>query len=143
MRFWDASAIVPLLVEEPRSEAVDHALGTDPEMIVWWGTPVECASGLARLERAGHMNPDAVETALDVLRRLERASYEIGPSTGLRDVAVGLLRVHDLRAADALQLAAALEWSGRPASGEFMTFDRRLAQAARREGFQVTDVYAG
>lgn len=81
--------------------------------------------------------------ALDVLRRLERAWYEIEPSSGLREVAVQLLHLHDLGAADALQLAAALEWSGRPASGEFLTFDGRLAAAARREGFAVRELAPG
>ena len=46
-----------------------------------------------------------------------------------------VLRVHPLRAADALQLAAALEWSGGAASGMFITYDERLRDAASREGF--------
>jgi predicted nucleic acid-binding protein len=48
-----------------------------------------------------------------------------------------VLRLHALRAADALQLAAALEWSGSPAAGVIVSFDERLAQAAAREGFEV------
>lgn len=137
MRYWDASAIVPLLVEEPRTGVVANALERDPEMIVWWATPVECASAIARLERGGELPTGDSEAALDNLRRLERGWYEVMPSTGLRDLATRLLRSHDLRAADALQLAAAGEWSGRPASGEFLTFDGRLGDAARREGFEV------
>jgi hypothetical protein len=46
-----------------------------------------------------------------------------------------LLRVHPLRAAGALQLAAALEWAGAPPDGELVTFDERLREAAVREGF--------
>ena len=63
MIFWDASAIVPLLVEEPRSEAVDAALAADREMITWWATPVECASGLVRLALAAAPIRDTREPA--------------------------------------------------------------------------------
>ena len=39
------------------------------------------------------------------------------------------------RAAEALQLAAALESSGSTPSGVFITYDERLRAAAEREGF--------
>jgi hypothetical protein len=49
-----------------------------------------------------------------------------------------LLRVHALRAADALQLGAALAWAeGRPAGRVLHTLDAHLAIAAEREGFLV------
>jgi uncharacterized protein len=55
--------------------------------------------------------------------------------------AVRFLRVHPVRAADALQLAAAfVAAERRPASLEVITFDDRLAVAARKEGFVVTEV---
>jgi uncharacterized protein len=52
MRFWDASAIVPLLFAEPEREALLGRLERDSEMLVWWGTPVECASAIARRARS-------------------------------------------------------------------------------------------
>jgi hypothetical protein len=56
----------------------------------------------------------------------------------LCDVALRLLRNHPLRAADALQLAAALIASEEtPQTLEFICLDDRLALAARREGFTV------
>jgi predicted nucleic acid-binding protein len=56
----------------------------------------------------------------------------------LRECAIRLLRVHPLRAADAVQLAAAvIAAEMRPTSLEFVTADRRLADAARKEGFAV------
>ncbi len=49
-----------------------------------------------------------------------------------------LLRTHSLRAADALQLAAARAASEeRPDTLPFVTLDERLALAAQREGFAV------
>jgi hypothetical protein len=46
--------------------------------------------------------------------------------------------VHELRAGDALQLAAAIVASDHQTSAmEFVTLDRRLADAADKEGFRV------
>jgi hypothetical protein len=51
-----------------------------------------------------------------------------------------LLRVHPLRAADALQLAAALAAAkGDPSSLDVVCLDQRLSEAARREGFRVLE----
>ena len=56
----------------------------------------------------------------------------------VRETAIRLLRVHPLRAADSLQLAAAfVAAEGRPSTLEFVTLDDRLALAAQREGFVV------
>ena len=52
MRFWDASAIVPLLVDESTNRSMQMLAERDPEMLVWWGSQVECASALSHLERA-------------------------------------------------------------------------------------------
>jgi hypothetical protein len=56
----------------------------------------------------------------------------------VRERAERLLRVHPLRAADALQLAAALLVFGdKPRGRSFVTLDDALLQAARREGFDA------
>lgn len=48
-----------------------------------------------------------------------------------------LLRVHALRAGDALQLAAALVWTGGSREGALVTLDERMGLAARLEGLEV------
>jgi len=137
MRFWDASAVVPLLVEQPLSVRARHLLAEDPDLVVWWSTPVECASAVARLRREGIL-PESVEReALATLDLLRSGWHEILPGDAMRAQALRVLRLHPLRAADALQLAAALEWAGTPAAGALVTFDERLAGAAAREGFGV------
>lgn len=137
MRFWDASAVVPLLLEQPASAAARRLLENDPELVVWWGTPVECASALARLRREGSLPRDAERWALATLELLSSGWHEILPGEALRAQALRILRLHPLRSADALQLAAALEWSGSPPSGTLVTFDQRLGEAASREGFRI------
>lgn len=138
MRFWDASAIVPLVAGEPSRPALLRRLEEDADLLVWWGTPVEVASALARREREGALSADAVTGALVALRHLTEAWHEIVPSDAVRRTAERLLRAHPLRAADSLQLAAALVAADHdPGTLELVCLDGRLAAAARREGFSV------
>ena len=53
MKFWDSSAILPLLVRETGSKKMEALRREDPAISVWWGTRIEVASGLARLVREG------------------------------------------------------------------------------------------
>jgi len=137
VRFWDSSAIVPLLLRQPRTSDVVAVLDEDDELVVWWGSVVECVSAVARLRREGVLDVGAESTVLALLRDLSGSCYEIRPSEELRSTAVRLLRTHRLRTADALQLAAALAWSGTPQGEVFVTLDDRLGTAAQLEGFTV------
>jgi len=107
-------------------------------MLVWWGTPVECAAALARREREGTLDLADTGVALDRLRDVAAAWQEIAPSDSVRTTAQRLLRVHPLRSADSLQLAAAIVAAEHePATLEFVSLDDRLSEAASREGFPV------
>jgi predicted nucleic acid-binding protein len=105
---------------------------------VWWAARVEILSGLTRLQRMGGIGHDDF---LDGKRKAESLAGfwdSVGPSNSVADDACSLLELHPLRAADALQLAAALEaCEHRPRSYVFITADQRLADAARRTGFSV------
>ena len=141
MRFWDASAIVPLVMAEPTTGALQKLAAADPAMLVWWATTVECTSAIARLERDGGLDPPAAHAAFDRLKRLADGWHEVDATDAVREAALRLLRVHPLRAADALQLAAAfVAAERRPSSLELITLDERLAAAARKEGFAVIEV---
>ena len=137
MRFWDTSAIVPLCLTQPATARATAVYRADPEMVVWWGTPIEFSSAIARLARDGHLTARGERDANALLATLARSWYEVQPGDAVRAQALRLLRVHPLCAADAQQLAAALEWAGTPAAGGFVTFDERLSRAAAREGFEV------
>ena len=140
MKFWDASAIVPLLITEQTTRRLQALLAKDPAMLVWWGSEVECVSALARLKREGGLGPQALAVALKRLGQLATAWHEIDASDSVREAATRFVRVHPLRAADALQLAAAfLAAERRPATLEVITLDERLGAAARKEGFIVID----
>src|SRR5947209_11088415 len=107
MKFWDSSAVAPLLITEPSSTKLEALYKKDPDLLVWWGSTVECASAIARRERSELLDDAGAMQAFERLRGLSLAWAEIGPKQTLRDVAVRCVRVHNLRAGDALQLAAA------------------------------------
>jgi len=138
MKFWDASAIIPLLADEPSREGLLAILEDDPQVIAWWGTSVEIASALARREREQRVTAAEVEAALGAARELRDGWHEIVPSDAIRRTAERLLRAHPLRAADSLQLAAALIAADHdPTTLDLVCLDARLTAAARREGFRV------
>jgi uncharacterized protein len=141
VRFWDASAIVPLLISETTSQRLRTLATSDPTMAVWWVSEVECVSALVRREREGMLDASTLEIALRQLRQFAQTWLEVEPSGLVRETAARILRVHALRAADALQLAAAFAAAERrPASLEMVTLDERLAGVARKEGFTVVDL---
>lgn len=138
MRFWDSSAIVPLIVEEADTALRRRQLEADGRMLVWYATWAEIESALCRKDREVAGIGDSVEAARTRLVRLAASWTEIEPTQQVRARALRLLRTHALRAADAFQLAAALVvFRERTAAHDFLTGDARLREAARAEGFRV------
>ena len=139
MKFWDSSAVIPLLVPEVMSGSVQRLYEDDPVMAAWWATEIECTSAIARRQRLGQLPEDIAAEGFLRLNALRAGWHEVEPGEELRESAKRLLRVHDLRTADALQLAAAVYVAeGRPSTLEFVSLGDRLLAAARREGFPTT-----
>lgn len=138
MRFWDSSALVPLLLEEPASGAARSLLRGDHAIVVWRLSGAEVVSALWRRRRAGDIEEGERLSAEQGLSSLERVWTTVEDAAQVDRRARRLLALHPLRAADALQLAAALvACDERPHVLPFVTLDDRLAEAARREGFTV------
>ena len=135
--FWDSSALVPLCVGQgvtPRAIALYEL----HEAVVWWATPVEIASALARLVRMKQLAPSDWTKARKLDQRLADSWSVIEPSNALRAKSAHLVDRYDLRAADSFQLAAALEWCEDVPQGRvFLTADQRLREAARFSGFNT------
>jgi predicted nucleic acid-binding protein len=141
MKFWDSSALVPLFAAERRTKAVQALYTRDSEVVVWWGTPVECASAIARLERDGALSAADAAESFSRLDGFAPSWMQVDPSDEIRESARRFLRVHPLRAADALQLAAALVAAERrPPTLTLVTCDDRLREAAAKEGFLIEDL---
>ncbi|MGH7182851.1 MAG: type II toxin-antitoxin system VapC family toxin [Nitrospiraceae bacterium] len=138
MKFWDASALIPLCLHERQTASLSKLAQGDEAIAAWWSSPVECWSALARLRREDLLSASEEGQAQAVLRVLMGAWTEVEPSRVVREQAGRVLRLHPLRAADALQLAAALVWcQGDPVHHDFVCLDQRLREAARREGFHI------
>jgi predicted nucleic acid-binding protein len=109
--------------------------------VVWWGTDVEVRSALTRLKRERALSDRQHSAALERLSLLRMGWREIQPTNRLRDIAGNRIAMHELRAGDALQLAAALVWCNeRPKNRAFLSRDVRLREAAAREGFDVLEL---
>ena len=136
--------MVPLLVEEPATVAIQRAYRADPVILVAWTTAVECASAIARAEHDAVLDAGAAAAAFARLDELCTVLREVEASQDVRHVARRLLRAHRLRAADAIQLASAtLAAEHKPKTLTFVTLDGRLAGIAEREGFRVLQPATG
>ncbi len=137
MRFWDASALVPLCLQEPATAAM-RPLAASGDLIIWCLSAVEVASAIERRTREGDLNPASRRQALDHLAELQRRCSHVNAVGPVSERALRLLAAHSLRSADAVQLGAALiAVHERPTGREFVCLDRRLREAALREGFRV------
>jgi uncharacterized protein len=137
MRFWDSSAIVPLILEEASSPSCRSLLRSDGGIAVWQFTRVEVLSAIWRKVRSGMIAPGA---ALQASRRMEALAAvwtEVDAISAVRNRAERLVAVHPLTAADALQLSAALVFARERPRRPLVTSDQRLASVAELEGCEV------
>jgi uncharacterized protein len=144
VKFWDTSALVPLIVDEPATETMRRLISRDRDVIVWMLTGVELLSTLGRLGRAAPELMDVLPgvrlEAMDLFKRWATVTHV----EGVRRRAERLVGVHPLAAADAMQLGAALIASGdRPETLDFVTLDRHLGRCAQLEGFRVVGADPG
>ena len=137
MRFWDTSAIVALLVDEPHSEQLHDLLTVDLAIAASFITPVEIRSALMRRTYAKQLDAAGHDWASRLFAALSEDWIESDEYQPILAIALDLLTRHPLRAGDAIQLASALVVSGTPAALPFVTLDRDLGEAARKEGFPV------
>lgn len=138
MRYWDASALAPLLVSEEGSSASLEWLAQDGQIVTWLWTRTELVSAIERRTREGSLSRMQRRQVLARLASLAESWDEVADAVAVRSRAINLLARHPIRAADAGQLGAALLVQDHVAGLlEFVCFDRRLALAAELEGLQV------
>ena len=138
MRYWDASALVPLIVGEPTSEKMRGLLVEDDRIATWVWSYTEIASAVERRARHRMISQEQRLSVLQRLLLLADSWDEVTDVLAVRSRANSLVARHPLRAADAGQLGAALllqEQVAAPLS--FVCLDRKLSIAASREGLHV------
>ncbi|MDE0136724.1 MAG: type II toxin-antitoxin system VapC family toxin [Acidimicrobiaceae bacterium] len=138
MRYWDTSAIVPLFVAESATDMTRSWLRDDDIIVTWAWSRVEIASAIERRAREGELSRDQRRSVMSRLEEFSATWHEVVEMLAVRSRSMSLLARHPLRAADAAQLGAALhvrEQLGTPL--QFVCLDRRLADAAEREGLSI------
>jgi hypothetical protein len=138
MRYWDSSALAALHVEQAATPPIRDLYQRDPVILTWVLSEVEVRSGVARLTRTGDLGRQETQTVLLRIDSFWEEVHEIAMVEAVKVRAKRLLGVHVLRAADALQLGAALAGAyDSPLGWEFVCLDQQLGMAAQREGFSV------
>jgi uncharacterized protein len=138
--FWDTSAVVPLCIVQQASARL-HQLHRQYSLVVWWATPVEAQSAFARDLRSGVLTQAELQRAQQRLESLRDIWHEVEPTEPVRNLAEVLLERYPLRAADALQLAAAYTWSrNRPFRRPLISGDTKLLEAAKAVGFNTIQI---
>lgn len=138
MRYWDASALVPLFLVEPESRRVREWLSEDDGIVTWVWTRTEVLSAVERRSREGVFSRSERRLVLGRFNTHAARWDEVSDVLAVRSRAELLLARHSLRAADAGQLGAALlirdQFGG---ALPFVCLDERLAAAAELEGLRV------
>ena len=73
MRFWDSSAIVPLVIQEAATDPIRQLLSQDPQMATWALTATEIVSALWRRKRLGELTIEGVQQATWELDQLAQS----------------------------------------------------------------------
>jgi predicted nucleic acid-binding protein len=135
--FWDSSAIVHLCIQHQMTPVVQR-LVSRYRMAVWWSASVEILSAFERLRRTREITASEHAAALVEAASFKGGWREMTPHDALRDQAERMVERFPLKAADALQLAAALSWcAGKPHGRAFICGDVQLLRAAEVLGFQA------
>jgi predicted nucleic acid-binding protein len=124
LSYVDSSAIVKLAVAEPESKALRRYLARRQPLV---------SSALARTEVARALlpsGPEAVARGEEVLRRIQLLRLNdrvLGEA--------GHMAPHDLCSLDAIHLASARQLGS--SVRQIVTYDERMADAARASGWSV------
>jgi predicted nucleic acid-binding protein len=140
VHYFDASALVPLCVHERTSPSL-RELAARTGIVTWCLSAVEVTSAVERRAREGALDAHGRTQALANVALLADGWTEVTAFAAVRERAYRILATHAMRAADALQLAAALvAVSDRASAHHFICTDARLCDAAAREGFRLGDL---
>ena len=125
-------------MREPASGKIEPLLQRDPDVAFWWGAPLECGEALLAARRKERISAADLQNARTVIDHLRARAFEVQPTDELRARALRILSVHELSAAGALELAAALIWCRERTQGAgFVSLHGALRLAAALEGFRV------
>jgi predicted nucleic acid-binding protein len=124
VKFWDTSALVPLVTQEDKSSVAQDLLEADRNVAVSFITPVELTSTLWRRGRRWH-DQASFRRSLFKAAELESNWTLVDDVEPIIKLARRLITEHVLRSGDAIQLAAALFLvDGHPEDLPFVSHDK-------------------
>lgn len=129
--YWDASAILSVLIEDPHSKNARRRLAQEDPHLVSSLAFAEVCAVLTRLARERHLSAQERRLAIRSLQARPWSALQLEPD---RRLVVELAVRHALRGADLWHLAAAATLAAELPGLELLAFDSRLIDAARREG---------
>lgn len=140
MNFWDTSAVIALIVQEKATETIRAEFAASHDApVLWTLTSVEAHSAVARRERGKSLTAVQARKVRQKIGEFVAGAFVVVDFEAVKESATRLLKIHELRAADACQLGAALvSVEHRPTAHRFVCLDQRLRRAAEIEGFIVT-----
>ncbi|MGR6965327.1 type II toxin-antitoxin system VapC family toxin [Geodermatophilus sp. URMC 61] len=135
--YFDTSALVPLLVEEPGSDVALRVFLQAESVATVRMTFAEVSAALARASRLDRLTADAHDRALVELESVWAQVDVLEVDDDLVRAAGALARDHALRGYDAVHCAAALRVHSTTTVA--LAGDQDLLAAWQREGLQVLD----
>jgi uncharacterized protein len=131
--FFDSSAFAKRYVEEPGSQAVDLLCQEATEVALSVLCVPEILSALNRRVREGLLTDREYTEAKQYLSQDIRDAVIVNLVTQVVSTCTKILEDSPIRAADALQIACALEWE----TELFVSSDKRQISAARKAGLHT------
>jgi uncharacterized protein len=138
--YFDTSAFVPLLIEEPTSAACRRLWDDAEDVMTSQLLYVEAAAALAQAVRTRRITAAREASALLELDRFWRDLHVLEPTTELIGRAAALTSSHCLRAYDAIHCATAEQVADQDLV--FASGDRQQLKAGRSLGFSTADTNA-
>jgi predicted nucleic acid-binding protein len=133
--YFDTSALVKRLFDEPGSDIADDLWASGEEMMSTHIAYPEARAAVAAAHRAGRIGMDDLRGVAREVDALFAEMKLVGVDGGLARVAGDLAESHGLRGYDAVHLASALSIDAPRVV--VATWDRELAAASSAEGLAV------
>lgn len=141
MLYWDTSALFAFLITEKHSKKLRIFIEKQESSTAYTSiiTPLELESAIQRRFTERTLTLSEAESARLFGIEFRKRSFLVSLDQNALDTALHLQKIYVLRPGDAIQLASARLGTDNPKQVSFLCMDKRLTEAASREGFNVLE----
>lgn len=133
--YFDTSAFIPLVLDEPTSEAIDEIWNNAARLVSTRLLYVEARAALSRARRTERLTGIPYESVLDELEKLNQQIQYFAVDDHLIDLAGDLADILDLRGYDAVHLATVAFHHSQDMI--MVTNDRQMRRVARSLNLEI------